>query len=231
MGGDGGLKDRWAELQPRQRTGALLIGAAVVAAAVVWYVRSMPSTVTVSASGPMPGIGAAASPTPGSPSATPSASQGIVVVDVTGWVRQPGVYDFSQGDRVVDAIRKAGGAKPGADLTSINLAAVLTDAEQIVVGREHGAGGLVSAVGTGGAAGTGTATTGGGASGASGGLVNVNTGTLDELETLPGIGPALGQRIIDYRTQHGPFHSVQDLLNVSGIGDSRLADIKSKVTV
>ena len=61
--------------------------------------------------------------------------------------------------------------------------------------------------------------------------MNINTATLDQLESLPGIGPALGQRIVDYRTQHGPFHSVQDLLNVSGIGDKRLADLKPLITV
>jgi competence protein ComEA len=153
---------------------------------------------------------------------SPSPSPATLVVDVTGLVHHPGVYEFHQGDRVIDAIRRAGGARRGADLTSINLAALLTDAEQIVVGKTGGAG-PVSAVGPGGVS-------AGGASGA-GAVVNINTATLDQLETLPGIGPALGQRIIDYRTQHGPFRSVSDLLNVSGIGDKRLADMKAQVTV
>jgi len=150
----------------------------------------------------------------------------VIVVDVAGWVAHPGVYEFHQGDRIIDAIHRAGGARSGADLTSINLAALLTDAEQIVVGKMGSSGGPVSSVGSG-------STGGSGGSGSEGGgaLINLNTATLDQLETLPGIGPALGQRIIDYRQAHGPFHSVQDLLNVSGIGDKRLADIKSMVTV
>src|SRR5205814_10498390 len=133
---------------------------------------------------------------------------------------QPAVYQFHRVDRVVDAIRRAGGARHGADLTSINLAALLVDAEQIVIGKAGGTG-PVSAIGSGAP---------GGASGPQA-KVNINTATLDQLESLPGIGPALGQRIVDYRTQHGPFHSVQDLLNVSGIGDKRLADLKPLITV
>jgi competence protein ComEA len=147
----------------------------------------------------------------------------VIVVDVAGLVRSPGVYQFHQGDRVIDAITRAGGARPGADLTSLNLAALLTDAEQIIVGKA-GQGGV--ATGT-----SGASSGAGGGSGSPGALVNINTATLDQLETLPGIGPALGQRIIDYREQHGPFHTVNDLLDVSGIGDQRLADLRSMVTV
>jgi len=96
-------------------------------------------------------------------------------------------------------------------------------AEQIIVGKA-GQGGV--ATGT-----SGASSGAGGGSGSPGALVNINTATLDQLETLPGIGPALGQRIIDYREQHGPFHTVNDLLDVSGIGDQRLADLRSMVTV
>jgi competence protein ComEA len=144
----------------------------------------------------------------------------VVVVDVAGWVHAPGVYELPVGSRVVDALQRAGGARPGADLTSINLAALLTDGEQVVIGKRGSSVGSGSSV-----------SGGGGASGAGGGLVNINTASLDELETLPGIGPALGQRIIDYREQHGAFSSVDDLLNVSGIGDQRLADLRDLVTV
>jgi competence protein ComEA len=151
-----------------------------------------------------------------------------IVVDVAGRVRRPGVYTFQQGDRIIDAIRRAGGALPGADLAGLNLAALLTDAEQVVVGQ-RGGGGLVSGTSVGGS-------TGGGAPGAGGepgseAKVNINTATLDQLIALPGIGEVLGQRVIDYREQHGPFRSIEDLQNVSGIGDSHMADLRPLVTV
>jgi len=198
--------------------GLLAIGAAVVAVAVVWLVRSMPSPVTIdAATAPARvAISPAAAPSPATPS-------GPIVVDVAGRVRHPGVYTFQQGDRVVDAIRRAGGALSGSDLTSLNLAALLTDAEQVVVGK---AGGLGTTSGTSTGSSSGATGTGGTAA-----KVNVNTATLDQLEALPGIGPVLAQRIIDYREQHGPFGSVQDLLNVSGIGDAHLADLEPLVTV
>jgi competence protein ComEA len=215
-------------LERRQQAGLAVVAVLIVAAAAFWYVRSLPGRVRVEAtlSAAAPGkagpAGATASPAPLPGGLSPG---GVVVVDVAGWVRHPGVYEFHQGDRVIDAVRRAGGPRPGADLTSINLAALLTDAEQVVVGRT-GAGGRGPVASDGG----GPAGAGGSSSG-SGSLINVNTATLDQLETLPGIGPALGQRIIDYRQAHGPFQSVDDLLNVSGIGDSRLADIRAMVTV
>jgi competence protein ComEA len=206
------LRDRWKALEPKKRT-MLVVAAVGVIAAVVWHGRSHTSAISFQPAAPRAASGAA--------SATSSPSPAILVVDVTGLVHRPGVYTFHQGDRVVDAIRAAGGAKSGADLTSINLAALLTDAQQIVVGKTTGTG-PVSSIGSGGASSSGSGATP---------VVNVNTATLDELEALPGIGPVLAQKIIDYRTQHGPFQSVNDLLNVSGIGDKRLADMKSQVTV
>jgi competence protein ComEA len=150
------------------------------------------------------------------------------VVDVAGWVRHPGVYRLHVGDRVIDAIDLAGGAKPRADLTSLNLAALLTDGEQIIVYRIGSAGaappGGGSTIITGSGAGT------SGASG-SGDLVNLNTATLDQLESLPGIGPVLAQKILDYRTEHGPFKTIEGLMDVSGIGDKRFAELKPHITV
>ena len=115
--------------------------------------------------------------------------------------------------RVTDASLKALARLD--NLTSLNLASLLQDAQQILVLRR----------------GAGPPGSGGGESSGAGGKINLNTATLDQLESLPGIGEVLGQRILDYREQHGPFHSVEDLLNVSGIGPSHLAEVKDLVAV
>lgn len=208
------LRERLRSLDRRELAGLLVVAVLIVGGAALWYVRSLPSSVSIQAPSdrmdPSGLTGSMASPTPAT-----------IVVDVAGWVRRPGVYEFRQGDRVIDAVRMAGGAKPGADLTSINLAALLTDGQQIVVFKRGKTG-----AGTGVAGGSGPSGSGGAET-----LVNLNTATLDQLESLPGIGPALGQRILDYRQVHGPFRSVDDLLNVSGIGEKRLADLRPRVTV
>ncbi len=209
------LRERLRSLDRREWVGLVVVGTLIVAGAALWYVHSLPSPVSIQAStdrlGPSGRAAVASSPTPAT-----------IIVDVAGWVRRPGVYDFRHGDRVIDAIRMAGGGRPGADLTSINLAAPLTDGQQVVVFRK-------------GKLGVGSSGSGGGAAapGSEGAepLINLNTATLDQLESLPGIGPVLGQRILDYRQEHGPFRSVDDLLNVSGVGDKRLADLRSQVTV
>ena len=204
------IRARIGELDRREWVGLLVVGATIVVAAGLWYVRSLPKPVRIEASR----VGAPGG-RPGTIE-TPRPEASPVVVDVAGWVRHPGVYEMHQGDRVIDALHAAGGAKPGANLTSLNLASLLQDAQQILVLRRgagpHGSGG-------------------GGASSGAGGKINLNAATLDQLESLPGIGEVLGQRILDYREQHGPFHSVDDLLNVSGIGPSHLADVKDLVTV
>jgi competence protein ComEA len=203
------IQERLGGLSRRELAGLVAVAVLIVTGAGLWYARSLPRPVTIQASGggPAPAAAVVASPSPA-----------VIVVDVAGWVRHPGVYEFHQGDRVIDAIRRAGGGKPRADLTGINLAALLTDGQQIVVWRR-------------GAAHGGGAPGGLGSNPGAQAIINLNTALLDELETLPGIGPALGQRIIDYREEHGPFRSVDDLLNVSGIGEKRLADLRPKVTV
>jgi competence protein ComEA len=212
------IRERLAGLERRELVGVMALGALVVGGALFWYARSLPSAVRLEASMPQAvrpgGVGAAA--------ASPSPSPGIVVVYVSGWVRHPGVYEFQAGQRVIDAIKRAGGVRMGADVSGINLAALLTDAMQISVAKR----GPPRA----GPAGSGTSV-GAGATGADDGVVNLNTATVDQLDSLPGIGPTLAQRIIDYREAHGPFRTVEDLLNVSGIGDKKFADLRAKVTV
>jgi competence protein ComEA len=216
----GGLRERLASLERREKIGLAVVGALIVAGAAVWYLRSLPSAVHVEDVGRSRARPPAATAVPGP---TASAQPRAIVVYVAGRVRHPGVYTFEQGDRVVDALDRAGGALPGSDLTTLNLAALLTDSEQIVVGKPGGVG-APSGTSTGSSDGS------GGTSGA-GEKVNVNTATVDQLEALPGIGPVLAQRIVDYREAHGPFRSVKDLTNVSGIGDAHMADLEPLVTV
>ena len=210
------VRDRLRSLEGRELLGLLLVAVLVLGGIAFWYLRSLPSPVRIDGA---LGGGGVPDASGGPATASPEPSAGPVVVYVSGWVRHPGVYEFRSGERIVDAIERAGGARNGADLTSLNLAAILADGEQIVVGRVGAADSPPSGTSTG--------------SNPSdpGGLVNVNTATLEELETLSGIGPALGQRIIDYREEHGPFQAVDELLNVSGIGEKRLADLRPHVTV
>lgn len=156
-------------------------------------------------------------PSPGPP-VTPG-PDGRIVVDVSGKVRRPGIYPLPSGARVADALRAAGGVRPGVDITGLNRARVLLDGEQVVVGAPPGA--LVS--GATGGAGT------GGRGGPAAGPVSLNSATVEQLDTLPGVGPVLAQHILDYRTQHGGFRSVDELREVNGIGDRRFADLQPLV--
>ncbi|MFB8754805.1 helix-hairpin-helix domain-containing protein [Streptomyces nigra] len=143
-----------------------------------------------------------------------------IVVDVGGKVRDPGVHRLPAGSRVADALRAAGGVRPGTDTDGLNQARFLVDGEQVIVGAPPGAAGPAPAVGTGGAAGPGGAPTA---------PVSLNTATLEQLDTLPGVGPVLAQHIIDHRTRHGGFRSVDELRDVNGIGDRRFADLRNLV--
>ena len=157
----------------------------------------------------------------------PGARAGVVTVHVVGQVTRPGVLELATGSRVGDAVQRAGGALRGADLSAVNLARVLVDGEQIRVPKP---GESVPAAGS-----TGPSRAPGSAAGSGGsgqqGLVNLNTATASELEELPGVGPVLAQRIVDWRTEHGRFASVDELAEVSGIGEKMFAQLQPKVTV
>jgi competence protein ComEA len=146
---------------------------------------------------------------------TTGQAQGQVqlVVDVEGKVRRPGLVRVPDGARVDDAIRAAGGLRPGVTSASLNLAQKVSDGQQVLVGLDPPA----AAGGAGGAA--------------AGGLLDLNLATVEQLDGLPGIGPVLAQRIVDWRTEHHRFASVDQLREVSGIGESKYATLKSKVRV
>lgn len=159
---------------------------------------------------------------PGGPSAVSSGPQQLVV-HVVGMVKRPGVVLLRPGARVRDAVGKAGGALPGADLAAVNLARVVVDGEQVRLPRPGEAASAPDAPSGG--------PDGAGAPGSAGGLVNLNTASESALEELPGVGPVLAQRIIDWRTEHGRFTSVDELAEVSGIGEKIFAQLQGKVTV
>jgi competence protein ComEA len=143
------------------------------------------------------------------------------VVDVAGRVRHPGIVELPAGSRVVDALEAAGGPRPGVRTAQLNLARPLVDGEQVMVGFHVPAIGAVTAPPPAGVT----------ASGPAPASVDINTATESELETLPGIGPVTAQSILDWRRQNGSFASVDQLLDVSGIGEATLADLKPYVHV
>ncbi|MDO7867211.1 ComEA family DNA-binding protein [Nocardioides jiangxiensis] len=158
---------------------------------------------------------------PGSGAASATASAGAaaqVVVHVAGKVRHPGIVVLDAGARVVDAVRAAGGARPGVDLAGVNLARLLVDGEQILVGT----GAPATAAAPGAVAGAGEGAPG---------MVNINTATESELEELPGVGPVTAAAIVAFRQEHGAFTSVDQLLDVSGIGEATLAQIAPHASV
>lgn len=147
--------------------------------------------------------------------ATPAPAARIVV-DVVGAVRRPGLYRLRDGARIADAVSRAGGATPRADVAQINLAAPLADGMQIVVpARGTGASGAPSLP-----VGTASSTV----------KVSLSSATAEQLDTLPGVGPITAQKIIDWRTTHGPFRSIEALDEIPGIGPARIEQLRELVT-
>jgi competence protein ComEA len=200
------LRDRLDTLSRGEVAGLIVVVVVALGGAGLWYARSLPKPVTIAQAGPGAAQATSASPSPAV----------MLIVDVAGAVRQPGVYEFGEGDRVIDAIERAGGPKPKADLSLLNLAAALTDGTQILV-PTRGPPGAAPAPG--------------GTAGSAAGLLNINSASETELETLSGIGEVLAATIVEYRDQNGPFTSVDDLLDVSGIGPATLDEIRDQVTV
>jgi competence protein ComEA len=193
---------RLASLSRRQLFG----GALVVAVALLLLVRHLGGGSSAAASttfAPLPAR-----------SAKPAAAK-LLVIDVAGDVRKPGLYRLPSGSRVDDAIAAAGGATAKAQLDAVNLAAPVADGEQVVVPGS----------GAGGAAAVSSPAAGSSPSAP----LDLNSATLVELESLPGIGPVTAQKILEYRQQHGAFHSVSELEGVPGIGPAHIAQLKGLV--
>lgn len=193
----------------------MLILAAAVVAVLVGAFSQRGDSVPLAALSAAPGAsGSPAAATPGAREAAPA----DLLVHVSGAVRAPGIVTLSPGARVVDAVAAAGGLTDEGDAAGVNLARPVADGEQLIVPR-HGE--TVPQAGT-------SATTAGGGPG---GTVNLNTASLTELQTLPRIGPAIAQRIVDWRSANGRFRSVSDLLQVAGVGQKLFDGVKDKVTV
>lgn len=212
--------------RPRVRVGVgaavVLLVLSLVAAVLVSAFASPPTAQVVVPSGP------ASSGLTAAPSSAPSAAPGTIFVHVLGAVRRSGLFEVRAGARVMDVVAAAGGLTEKADQTGINLARLVNDGEQVyvpAVGETRAP--PAGASGPGGSPGAGQ----GAATGGVPTVVNLNTATTAELETLPRIGPAMAQRIIDYRDANGRFAAVDDLRNITGIGDKTLQALAGRVTV
>ena len=219
--------------------GQLTVIALLVASALAltswWLVRGRATTVAPTslpsaASSPLVPLAADTRPSPAAAvvAGTTASASAMVTVDVEGKVRHPGIVIVPAGSRVTDALAAAGGIRRHTALGGINLAAVLVDGQQIVVGAGGTAGaGAVGVPASGGSgAATGTTAAGGGDA-----PVDLNTATAEQLDTLPGVGPVTAQAILEWREQNGAFTSVQELLEVDGIGPATLAKLTPHVTV
>jgi competence protein ComEA len=222
----GRFTERLDTLRRDPRAGVVALLVCALLAGAFWFRSSLHGAATASAAtgAPSPASSSATLPKASSASTTSTTSGAEVVVHVAGAVTHPGVVTLPAGTRVVDAIRAAGGARVGADLDRLDLAARLSDGSRIAVPlRGQPTPPLDADATTGSSGSTGTA--------AASGPINLNTASEQELETLPGIGPTLAAAIIAERDRAGGFKTVDDLRRVHGIGDARFAQLQPLVTV
>ena len=188
-------------------------GRRVLAAALLGLVLVVVAWRHAAAGAPAPLRVAPVVPARASPAAA-AATAKLLVVDVVGAVRRPGLVRLAEGSRVADAIARAGGLRRGAERAGVNFAAPVSDGQQVVV-PQRGA-----AVAAGAGAGSAAASTG---------PVSLSSATAEQLDTLPGVGPVTAEKIVAYRQQHGAFRSVDELDAISGIGPSRIANLRGLV--
>jgi competence protein ComEA len=222
-------RDRFGDTRIEVGLGVIAVFIVALVAGVVWYHMGAsgsaapprrPATVEHRAAPPATGTPSPTTPSRSGATTARTVSGATVIVHVAGAVKTPGVIALPVGARVIDAVEGAGGGLPDADLDRLNLAAKLVDGQRIFVVKigqavpmaDAGAGGSV-------------------ADPASGALIDLNTATSAQLETLPGIGPALAGAIITERDRRGGFRSVNELREVRGIGEKRFGDLRDHVTV
>lgn len=204
------LKQKLLSLKNKVGTKGLVIGIIIVAL-IIFFVGKM--AISGCQSNDVIINGAAEVETQNGDEEKPS---GKIFVDISGAIKNEGVYEMSVGDRVVDLIKKAGGLKKNADTSNLNRARLLEDGEKIFIPTIATDGGSGSESGT---------------SPNTSAKVNINTATSEQLQTLNGIGPSKANAIIDYREKVRRFSKIEDILNVSGIGEATFNNIKDKITV
>ena len=211
--------------KPSQRRVIYLALAGAIAVGALFFTLSRGSAVASTSGTPSP-VGKGTSLIPTYPTSVPTPILPItIVVDVAGKVAHPGIYTLPQGSRAATAIAAAGNALKGVSLTDINLAEVLTDGQQLIVGQP-----IITQIANSGRTGK---SSGGSKSGGkiTSGTININTATVAQFEQLPGVGAVMAARILAYRTAHGNFAVITDLSKVSGMGKSKYSNLKNFVRV
>jgi len=198
----------------------VLLGGLLLAVALLVGARFVVRAGTPAGAAAAPIVGPGDAPTGGAPAAgstagAPAAASTRLVVYVVGAVRRPGLYRLTEGSRVADAVARAGGVTRKADPAALNLAAPLADGEQVLVPKR-----LPVAV---------AASQGAAVPGVPQGPIQLSSATAEQLDALPGVGPATAQKILDYRAEHGAFRSVEELDDVPGIGPARIEQLKGLV--